>query len=192
MVTFLDTLVAFFSGLVIFPTVFAFGVDAGAGAGLTFITLPAVFSQMWGGALWSALFFSLLFIAALTSAVSLFEVVVSYGMDELRWSRPRASVVMGLAVFLMGIPSALSNGAVDIRLFGQGFLDGLDWLCSNILLTVCGILICLFAGWVVCDKVKSEVTNDGQVPFPLLVPWLWILRVVAPAAIIIIIYSGLK
>lgn len=191
-VTFLDTLVAFFSGLVIFPTVFAFGVDAGAGAGLTFITLPAVFSRMWGGALWSALFFSLLFIAALTSAVSLFEVVVSYCMDELRWSRPKASVVMGLAVFLMGIPSALSNGAVDIRLFGQGFLDGLDWFCSNILLTVCGILICIFAGWVVCDKVKSEVTNDGQVSFSLLAPWLWILRVVAPAAIIIIIYSGLK
>ena len=74
----------------------------------------------------------------------------------------------------------------------SGFLDGLDWFCSNILLTVCGILICIFAGWVVCDKVKSEVTNDGQVSFSLLAPWLWILRVVAPAAIIIIIYSGLK
>lgn len=191
-VVFLDTMVAFLAGLVIFPTVFAFGVDAGAGAGLSFIALPAVFSKMWGGPVWSALFFALLFIAALTSSVSLFEVVISYCMDELKWVRSRACLVMGTAVFLVGIPSALSNGAMNITLFGKGFLDGLDWLCNNILLTTCGFLICLFAGWVVSDRIRAEVTNEGKVPFALLVPWLWILRVVAPAAIIVIIYNGLK
>ncbi|SMG46490.1 neurotransmitter:Na+ symporter, NSS family [Dethiosulfovibrio salsuginis] len=88
-VTLLDTMVAVLSGLVIFPTVFAFGVDAGAGPGLSFIALPAVFSKMWGGPVWSALFFTLLFIAALTSSVSLFEVVISYCMDELKWTREK-------------------------------------------------------------------------------------------------------
>ncbi|MCF4152246.1 sodium-dependent transporter [Dethiosulfovibrio sp. F2B] len=191
-VTFLDTMVAFLSGLVIFPTVFAFGVDAGAGAGLSFIALPAVFSKMWGGPVWSALFFALLFIAALTSSVSLFEVVISYCMDELKWTRARSSWIMGIAIFLVGIPSALSNGAMDIKLFGMGFLDGLDWLCNNLLLTTCGILICIFAGWVVGDRMKKEVTNDGSRPFALLSPWTWILKVVAPAAILVIIYNGLK
>ena len=86
----LDTMVALLAGLVIFPAVFAFGVEAGAGPGLTFVTLPSVFSQMPGGPIWSSLFFLLLFIAALTSAISLLEVVSAYFIDEMGWGRPKA------------------------------------------------------------------------------------------------------
>ncbi|WP_286951619.1 MULTISPECIES: sodium-dependent transporter [Aminobacterium] len=191
-VTFLDTLVAFLAGLIIFPTVFAFGIDAGAGPGLTFITLPAVFSKMWGGMVWSALFFVLLFIAALTSSVSLFEVVVSYCKDELGWSRGKSSLLMGTAIFLFGVPSALSQGAYPINLFGKSFLDAMDWMCNNILLTTGGLLICLFVGWVVTDRIKDDISNKGRLNFALMSPWLLILRFLAPIAIVMIMWSGLR
>jgi NSS family neurotransmitter:Na+ symporter len=191
-VTLLDTLVAFLAGLIIFPTVFSFGIDAGAGAGLTFITLPAVFSKMWGGMVWSALFFALLFIAALTSSVSLFEVVVSYCKDELKWSRRKSCFLMGTAIFLLGIPSALSQGAYPINLFGKSFLDAMDWVCNNILLTTGGLLISLFVGWVVTDRIKDDVSNNGRLDFALMSPWLLILRFFAPIAIIMIMWNGLR
>jgi NSS family neurotransmitter:Na+ symporter len=191
-VTLLDTLVAFLAGLIIFPTVFSFGIDAGAGAGLTFITLPAVFSKMWGGMVWSGLFFALLFIAALTSSVSLFEVVVSYCKDELGWSRGKSSFLMGTAIFLLGIPSALSQGAYPINLFGKSFLDAMDWICNNILLTTGGLLISLFVGWVVTDRIKDNVSNKGRLNFAFMSPWLLILRFFAPIAIVLIMWNGLR
>lgn len=109
-IIFLDTAVAIMAGLVIFPAVFAFGVDAGAGPGLTFVTLPSVFAKMPLGSVFSFAFFALLFIAALTSAISLLEVVVTYAIDELHWSRTKSALLMGGAIMLLGIPSALSVG----------------------------------------------------------------------------------
>ncbi|EFC91092.1 hypothetical protein Dpep_1066 [Dethiosulfovibrio peptidovorans DSM 11002] len=100
--------------------------------------------------------------------------------------KPDFSKVTGATVI-----DALGQAFYSLSL-GMGFLDGLDWLCNNLLLTTCGILICLFAGWVVGDRMKKEVTNDGSRLFALLFPWTWILRVVAPAAILVIIYNGLK
>ncbi|KYC45913.1 MAG: Sodium:neurotransmitter symporter family protein [Candidatus Methanofastidiosum methylothiophilum] len=188
-VTFLDTAIAFLAGFVIFPTVFAFGIQPGAGPGLTFITLPSVFAMMPGGQIWSALFFLLLFIAALTSAISLLEVVVAYVTDAQGWPRHKAALVIGAAIFLLGIPSALSNGAVPINVFGMGFLDAMDFLASNILLPLGGIFIALFAGWIIKDIAKKETTSEG--PFPLEKVWMWICRIVAPLAILIIFLGGL-
>lgn len=188
-VTFLDTAIAFLAGFVIFPTVFAFGIEPGAGPGLTFITLPSVFAMMPGGQIWSAMFFLLLFIAALTSAISLLEVVVAYVTDAQGWPRHKASLVIGAVIFLLGIPSALSNGAVPINVFGMAFLDAMDFLASNILLPLGGIFIALFVGWVIKDIAKKETTSEGA--FPLEKVWIWICRIVAPVAIFIIFLGGL-
>ncbi|HBG13899.1 MAG TPA: sodium-dependent transporter, partial [Synergistaceae bacterium] len=179
-VCFLDTLVAFLAGLVIFPAVFAFGVEPGAGPGLTFITLPNVFGQMPGGAIWSALFFVLLFVAALTSAISLLEVVSAYFIDEIKWSRQKASMVMGIVIFLMGIPSAMGVAGVIPKLAGRDFLDSADFLASNVLLPLGGLFIALFVGWFWTEGAKQEVENNGTVPFGLYTAWLWVCRVVAP------------
>jgi neurotransmitter:Na+ symporter, NSS family len=191
-VCFLDSLVAFLAGLVIFPAVFAFGLDAGAGPGLTFITLPNVFAQMPGGAVWSAMFFLLLFVAALTSAISLLEVVAAYFIDEMKWTRSKAAWVMGGVIFLLGIPSTLGISGVIPKLAGRDFLDSADFLASNVLLPLGGFFIALFVGWIWTDGAKQEVENGGAAPFGLYVPWLWVCRVVAPLAIAYIFITGLK
>ena len=188
----LDTLVAFLAGLVIFPAVFAFGLDAGAGPGLTFITLPNVFGQMPGGALWSGLFFLLLFVAALTSAISLLEVVAAYVIDEMKWTRSKATIVMGVVIFLLGIPSVLGISGAIPKFWGRDFLDSADFIASNVLLPMGGFFIALFVGWFWTEGARQEVNNNGSAPFGLYVPWLWVCRVVAPLAIAYIFITGLK
>lgn len=189
-VCFLDTMVAFLAGLVIFPAVFAFGLEPGAGPGLTFITLPNVFAQMPGGAIWSALFFLLLLFAAITSAISLLEVVCAYFIDEMNWSRAKAAWVMGFVIFALGVPSAISLGG-GLKIAGKDFLDAADFIASNLLLPLGGLFIALFVGWIWTDGAKKEITNEGSLTFGLMTPWLWICRVIAPVAIAWIFISGL-
>lgn len=186
----IDTMVAVLAGLAIFPAVFAFGVDAGAGPGLTFVTLPSVFAKMAGSSIWSALFFLLLFIAALTSAISLLEVVAAYVIDK-GWARPKAAVIMGLLIFALGVPSAMSlTGAPKIA--GKDFLDAMDFLSSNVLLPLGGVFIALFVGWFWTADARREVTNEGTHSFGMMEPWIWVCRVIAPLGILYIFITGLK
>lgn len=189
-VCFIDTMVAILAGLVIFPAVFAFGVDAGAGPGLTFVTLPSVFAKMPGAMIWSGLFFLLLFIAALTSAISLLEVVSAYFIDK-GWSRPQAAIIMGLLIFVLGIPSAMSLAGAP-KVAGKDFLDAMDFISSNVLLPLGGVFISLFVGWFWTSDAEKEVTNEGTLTFGLMSMWIWVCRVIAPAAILYIFYTGLK
>ncbi|MDO5115031.1 MAG: sodium-dependent transporter [Synergistaceae bacterium] len=188
----LDTAVAIMAGLVIFPAVFAFGVDAGAGPGLTFVTLPIVFSKMPMGGFFSFAFFALLFIAAFTSAISLFEVVVTYSIDELHWSRAKSAIVMGLAITLLGVPSALSVGGHIPQIFGKDFLDAADFVTNNVVMPLGGMLIALFVGWFWTKGATDEVTNNGELNFKYYTAWLWICRVIAPLCIALIFINGLK
>jgi neurotransmitter:Na+ symporter, NSS family len=190
--TSLDTTIAFLAGLVILPAVFAFGFDPKAGPGLTFITLPAVFADMPGGAIFAPMFFVLLAIAALTSAVSLLEVVVTYLVDEKSLSRKSAAWLSGGIMFLIGIPASLSLGVwKDYTLFGKGFFDLLDYLSSNLLLPLGGIFIALFVGWFISDKALEEATAGNQHRFPFATFWLFICRFIAPLGITWILISGL-
>ncbi|MDA0304833.1 MAG: sodium-dependent transporter [Proteobacteria bacterium] len=191
-VTSLDTLIAVMAGFMILPAVFAFGFDPGAGPGLTFITLPAVFSKIPFGAFFGVLFFVLLAVAALTSAISLIEVVVAYLVDEKGIARPKAALSSGIAIFLLGIPSSLSLGIWnDYTVAGKGFFDAMDYLASNILLPTGGIFISLFVGWVVFDKVMDG--NQGGIGdgFRYVGLWRIICRYIAPLAIAWVLISGL-
>ncbi len=188
----LDTLAAILAGLVIFPAVFAAGVDPGAGPGLVFVTLPSVFTQMPGGQVFGALFFVLLAIAALTSAVSLLEPVVAFFMDEYGFRRARIAVVTGGAAFLLGIPSSLSMGPwADATLFGKGFLDLLAFVTSSIMLPVGGLLIAVFVGWVMGPRAIAELKGEEATAPALARAWLTILRFVAPLAIAWILVNEL-
>lgn len=144
----LDTFIALIAGIAIFTSVFAVGLDPAAGPGLIFHTLPAVFMKMPGGYIFSILFFVLLTIAALTSSISLLEVVVSYFVDELKWKRHTAAIVLTAVIFSLGVPSALSyNVLADFKIFNLNFFDLIDFIASNILLPLGGLLIALFAAW---------------------------------------------
>lgn len=191
-VTFCDLLVALVAGLVILPAVFAFSFDPEAGPGLVFITLPAVFAQMPAGVVFAVLFFVLLVIAALTSAMSLLEVLVAYFVDEWGWRRLPAAALLGGVVFVLGIPSSLSLGVwSDVEIFGRGIFDFLDYLSSNLLLPLGGLILTLFVGWVILPRALSEATSNGAQPFPLAGAWRIICRYVAPVAIAWILLSGL-
>ncbi|MEQ8506434.1 MAG: sodium-dependent transporter [Rhodospirillales bacterium] len=191
-VTVLDTGFAVIAGFMVLPAVFAFGFDPAAGPGLTFITLPAVFAQMPAGQVFAFMFFALLAIAALTSAVSIMEPVVSYLIDERGLPRRWATIGAGAVIWMLGVPSALSLGPwKDVTIAGKGILDAMDYLASNIMLPLGGVLIALFVGWSIAGRAVEEATSDGAHPFPLAKVWIFICRFAAPTAVAWVMISGL-
>ncbi|WP_408955999.1 sodium-dependent transporter [Natroniella sp. ANB-PHB2] len=159
----LDTLIAVLSGFAIFPAVFALGLSPDAGPGLTFITLPAVFAEMPLGTLFGFLFFVLLTIAAITSAISLLEVVVAYMVDEHEWERKKAAQVVGIVIFLVGIPPLLGYSALsDFQFLGMDILDTYDWFANAIFLPLGGLLTAIFAGYVWGARNTADEANKAE------------------------------
>lgn len=144
-----DMGIALLAGLVIFPSLFSAGMDPQGGPGLVFVVLPTVFASMPLGHLFGILFFGCLAIAALTSTISLLEVVVAYFVDERGWPRKKAALWISAACFLLAIPSSLSQGASDwfTNFMGHGWLDVQNIIWGNYALSIGAILICIFAGW---------------------------------------------
>lgn len=187
----LDTMIALLTGLVIFPAVFAFGINPGSGPGLAFITLPGVFAKMPFGQFFSFAFFALLFTASLTSAIAMLETVVTFAIDQLKWTRTKGAYIFGTLITLLGIPSALSQGACEINIFGKTFLDAADFLVNNLMMPLGGLAMAIFVGWFWAEGAKDEITNHGTLPFKLYTIWLWSCRIIAPIGIIIIFVEGL-
>jgi len=159
-ITGLDTGIALVSCIAIFPILFSFGLEPSAGPGLVFKTMPILFSQMPAGLLLAIIFFALLVFAALTSAISLLEVIVGTFIDLVGWDRRRATITAAAVVFLFGIPSALSGSegifADWSTLFGKNFFDTMDYLASNWMLPMGGLAIAIFVGWF----LKPEMLRD--------------------------------
>ena len=152
-----DTLIAILAGLVIFPIVFANGLDPAEGPGLVFQTLPLAFGQLAGGGLFGTLFFLLLSFAALTSAISLMEPAVAWMIESHRLSRPAAAMLVGFIIWLLGFLTVLSFSTLQELTFLKGtFFDNFDYLASNIMLPLGGLLITIFAGWVMCGNSSSD------------------------------------
>ncbi|WP_432821263.1 sodium-dependent transporter [Trichloromonas sp.] len=190
-ITLLDTVVALLAGLAIFPVVFAAGLEPGAGPGLVFQTIPIVFSGLPFGSLLATVFFILLAFAALSSSISMLEVVVAYLIDEKRWPRLLATLLVGAAAFLVGIPSALSfNRWAEVTpLFGKNFFDLCDLLVSSYMLPLGGLMVAIYAGWFWKGaEEKAELVGPTRRPwlFPL---WHFLLRFVAPAAVLIVLLN---
>ena len=137
-----------------------------------------------------ALFFILLFIAALTSSISLLEVVCAYFIDK-GWPRAKAAWVLGIVIFAIGVPSAISLTG-GLKVAGKDFLDAMDFISSNVLLPLGGVFISLFVGWFWTADARKEVSNNGEHSFGLMEPWMWVCKVLAPVAILYIFITGLK
>ena len=186
----LDTAVALLACLVVFPIIFSFSMEPEAGPGLVFKSMPIALSMMPGSTLLTILFFGLLFFAALTSAISLLEVVVASVMEQVGWTRFRATLVMGTLIFVFGIPSALAgSGGVFAswsKIFGMNFFDTMDHLSVNWLLPIGGFFIALFAGWVMPEDARRGEFEAGSKARFLYLPWLWTLRLVVPVAILVL------
>ena len=191
----LDTAVALLSGFIIFPACASFGVEAGSGPSLLFISLPNVFTQMGMGGIWGAVFFLAMIFAALSTLIAVFENISAYWMDMHGWSRRKAAIINFIALFVLSLPAVLGyNVLSDIQPLGAGstILDGEDFLVSNIILPLGSLAYVIFCshrygwGW---DKFIAEAnTGEGlKVPTALRFYCAWIL----PLIIAIISVNGI-
>lgn len=191
-----DTGIAFFAGLMIVPAVFAFsGGDPSAlkaGPGLMFITLPKVFASIRFGGFLGTVFFVLVFFAAITSAISLMETIVSILMDFFHWSRRKTSILVFIYSLLMGVPSSLGFGIWDfVKPLGMSILDAWDFISNSILMPIVALLTCFFAGFVIkpkaiIDEACAEGADfKGKHLFTVVIKW------VAPVILVAILISSI-
>lgn len=194
----IDTLIAILSGLIIFPAAYAVGIEPGAGPSLVFITLPNVFYQAFGQWPWLAYMFSLMFylllaMAALTSAISLLEPATLLIHEEMkirrRWAAPIACVVS----VLIGIACSLSMGVWDgYKIFGMNLFDLFDFTTAKIMLPLGGLLTALFVGWKMDKKaLLSEISNNRTLPQWLIRIYYSLIKVILPLAILVIFLNEL-
>lgn len=190
-----DTLFAIIAGVAIMPAVFSFGISPGQGPGLVFVTLPYVFSQLPLGGLLSVIFFFVLYVAAVTSAISLLEVVVAYVIEEFGIKRKTAVVCVVALVTVLGVFCSLSQGMLaDVKFLGNNIFDLFDKFSANILMPLGALLVVLFAGW----KMKradfiDEITSGGlyKINPVYLKVILFSVKYMAPVVIGIIMIRGL-
>ncbi len=186
-----DTLIAVLAGLIIFPALFSVGVEPGGGAGLVFVVLPTIFGSLPAGSMFAVSFYFLLAIAALTSTISLLEVVVSYFVDERGWPRSKAAWLMGGFSFVLAVPSALSQGAVPFLgadgVFGWDFLTLNNNIWGNYSLSIGAILICVFVGWKWGIPKAIESLEAGGFPLPASGLWSFLVKYVCPLAVAVVL-----
>ncbi|MGF7139622.1 sodium-dependent transporter [Roseimarinus sediminis] len=188
-----DTLIAILAGVAIFPAVFAFGISPESGPDLVFLTLPNIFAQMKGGYLFALMFFFLLTVAALTSTISILEVVVAYFTEELNLSRRRATFLASAGIAVLGLLSSLSlNKVPEIAIAGTSLFGVLDFVSSNILLPLGGFLIVVFVAWFFGNKqLKNEISAGGMYKVRYYSVYLFIIRYLAPLAIAMVFMNSI-
>lgn len=186
----LDVLVALVAGLVVFPAVFAFGVDPATGPTLAFVVLPGVFEAMPGGRAVGAAFFALLGAAALSSAVSMLEVVVAYAMRRWRLSRVRASALAGGLVAALGALPSLGYGPLAmVRPLGRPILEAMDLVASQVVLPLGGLVFALFVGWGWSRARALRESGFGSGPAGR--AWRFALRWLTPALVALTLLRSL-
>jgi neurotransmitter:Na+ symporter, NSS family len=194
------TLVSILAGLAIFPIVFKYGLSPASGPGLAFVTLPLAFAAMPGGAFFGTVFFVLLFIAAITSSISMLEVTVSWLTEHYAWSRHKAVSVAAAIAWLLGLCAVFSfNVWRDIHPLGwidyfaqKTFFDLFDFFAANVLLPIGGFCITLFAGWVLSREIMAREIG-GSTASSAFRLWSFLIRFVAPLAVLtVLVYSLLS
>ncbi|MEF9985782.1 MAG: sodium-dependent transporter [Bacteroidales bacterium] len=189
-----DTLFAIIAGLAIMPAVFSFGISPSEGPGLVFVTLPLVFAQIPMGGLLAILFFFILFFAAITSSISLLEVIVAYMIEELKIKRIPSVIISLIFIFFLSSLCSLSQGTLaDVKILGVTFFDFFDGLSANVLMPVGGFLTVVFVGWRLGKaNFKDEITSKGYVR---LQEWFvnftyFTIKYIAPIVISVILVRG--
>ena len=188
-----DTIFALIAGCAIMPAVFAFGISPSEGPGLVFITLPYIFGQLPLGEYIAIFFFLALLLAALTSSISIMEVIVAFVMEEFQVKRKNAVILVFFGLWLLGGLCSLSLGVLsEWKIFGKTIFDLFDYISANVLMLIGGLIVVIFVGWKLSKQdMRDELTNGGNLHIP---NWIlnllgFILRYIAPTAIIIIMVS---
>ncbi|GAB1450833.1 sodium-dependent transporter [Draconibacterium sp.] len=188
-----DTLIAVLAGLAIFPAVFAFNIEPGYGEGLVFVTLPNIFQQMPGGTIFSIMFFVLLGVAALTSTISVLEVIVAFFVEELKMKRKAATWLATFSVSVLGIFCVLSTSSLaDFKILGHTIFSLLENTTANVLLPLGGMFIVIFVAWFFGrDNIKDELTNGGKLKALYIPLFMFVVKFIAPVAIAFVFLQGI-
>ncbi len=202
----MDTSVALLAGFMVFPAVFAFNQSPSEGPTLVFSVLANIFQQMPLGNLAGALFFLLLFFAAITSTISMLEAPSAYFMDQKKWSRKKAAWIVAIAAFLLGIPSALSTGGIEslsvinanfLGVIKTGVMDIFDYLFGSLFMMLVVLSTCLYTGWFIKTEILVDEIEKGAPGFKSskilgIAPykiWLFMIRFVCPVIIGLVILN---
>jgi NSS family neurotransmitter:Na+ symporter len=179
----LNTLVGLLAGFVVFPVLFSLGIQPGEGGlGAAFVTLAGAFARLPGGAALGTVFFLVLLLAALSSAISLLEVVTSFVVDNTDYPRRVVAVAVGTAIFLLGLPSA----------FGLSYLGWYNAIAYNFLLPLSVLLLLVFVGWVHHGRATAELRRGSGVGATFATAWLWFVRTVVPLGVVVTLLLGLQ
>ena len=192
-VALIDTLVAVLAAVMIFPAVFSVGIRPSAGPSLVFITLPNILNGLSFSWLWSTIFFLLLALAALTSTISIHEVVTAYVSEQWNIRRNNAAWLSTAAMLVLGVICSLSFSVLSgWTIGGRSIFDFFDYLTANFMLPIGGIFTCLFVGWKIDQTLlKNEITNYGTARFIGIKTYVFLLRWIAPTCILLVLLNQL-
>ncbi len=195
-VAIMTVLVSLLAALMIFPVVFTFHFNPEGGPGLVFQTLPILFAKLPGTLVLSTLFFILLVFAALTSSISLFEMLVSNLMELKGWSRHKSVIATAFGILLFGVPCALSSsGALFPKwqaIYGKNFFDTMNYVTGSWMMPIAALFTTLFLGWFVDKTLALNEFSKGTAYTKLSHPWLFLVKWIIPAIIILIILQEAK
>ncbi|WGE36226.1 sodium-dependent transporter [Actinobacillus genomosp. 1] len=185
----MNTLIAVLAGFMIFPSLFSFGVAPNSGPTLVFQSLPIVFSNMWGGTVFAIIFFSLLVVAALTTSLTIYEVIITSLQEKTRMSRKKAIAVTLFTIFVIGnIPSVLGDNLwQNIRIMDKSIFDAFDYISGNILFILTALGSAIFVGFVLKDEAKKEL-GAGETFTNI---WFNYVKFVIPVIILVIFFNSL-
>lgn len=185
----LNTIIALLAGFMIFPSLFSFGVAPNSGPTLVFQSLPIVFSNMWGGTIFAIIFFSLLVIAALTTSLTIYEVIITTLQEKTKMGRNLAIFITLTTIFLLGnIPSILGDSTwKEFTIMGKSIFNAFDYISGNIFFILTALGTAIFVGFVLKDEAKQEL---GTTPF-LTKLWFNYVKYIIPIIILIIFYYSL-
>ena len=191
-ITFLATLASILGGLMIMPAVFAFNLNPSAGPGLTFLTMPAVFAQLPGGQFFAIAFYLCLVVAAITSSVSMLELVVAFMVEQWRMTRIGAVAASSLAMLVVGSFCGLSFGPLaDFKIAGRTIFDNFDFLTSNISLPVGDLVVCMLVSVKAWDLMKEEIRCGSNASARFMDAFRWVIMIACPLLILTVLITGL-
>lgn len=187
-----DLIIAVLACFAILPAVFACGLEPSGGSGLIFQTLPYVFGSMKLGRICAIIFFSLVFFAAITSSISLVEVIASYFIDSRNWSRPKACIIPGIIFSVIGIAASLSFGLLDnVKIMGESIFDFLTILSDKILMPIGGFFMCILTGYIWgMPEMFREMSSNGKYKIYFKNTISFLIKILAPAMILIIFITS--
>ena len=188
----LNTLIAVLAGFMIFPSLFSYGVSPDSGPSLVFKSLPIVFSHMPFGGFFAVAFFSLLMIAALTTSLPIYEVIITTLQEKFKIKRKSAILLVLGTIFIFGnLPSLMATNLLsDVKIFGKNIFDAYDAISATIFFVLTSLGCAIFVGWVLKDEAKREIMRGSEKYAKLVNIWFWYIKFVVPFIILVLFISS--